>query len=115
MPIAVTSSGGGKMKGAVRRSGSGKMIADVMMSDIVKSKIGSARSSAIAWKRGIISMKSDAWRHSEIQSAWPGIVLCRRREGVKRKNFATEIAGRIAGRCRTLAQLRRLHLPELLM
>jgi hypothetical protein len=115
MPTAVTSSGGGKMKGAVRKSGSGKMIADVMMSDVVKSKIGSARRSAVAWKRGIVSMRSDTWRHSGIRSAWPRTVLCRRREGAKRKNSATEIAGLTAKRCRTLAQLRRLHPPELLM
>jgi hypothetical protein len=115
MPTTVTSRGDGKMKGAARKNGSGKMIADEMTSDVVKSKIGSARRSAVVWKRGIVLMRSDAWRPSETRSAWPGTVLCRRREGAKRKNSATEIAGLIARRCRTLAQLRRLHPPELLM
>jgi hypothetical protein len=60
MPTAVTNSGGGKMKGAIRRIGSGKMIDVVMMSDVVKSKNGSVQRSAVAWRRGITLMKSDA-------------------------------------------------------
>jgi hypothetical protein len=103
------------MKGAARKNGSGKMIADEMTSDVVKIKIDSARRSAVVWKKGIVSMRSDAWMPSETRNAWPGSVLCRRREGAKRKNSATEIVGLIARRCRTLARLRRLHLPGLLM
>jgi hypothetical protein len=86
-----------------------------MMSDVSMSKIDSVRRSAVVKKKGIVSRRSDAWRSSEARSARPGIKLCRRREGAKRKNSTIETAGLTARRCRTLAHLRRLHPPELLM
>jgi hypothetical protein len=100
MPTAAMSSGGGKMKGVVKKTGREKKTTAMMRSGVAKIKKGSDRKNAAASRSKIGLMMIVARKRLGTPSAWCVSELFGRRGDVKKRSFATEIVGLIFRRCR---------------
>jgi hypothetical protein len=93
MPTAAMSSGGGKMKGVVKKTGREKKTTAMMRSGVAKIKKGSDRKNAAASRSEIGLMMIVARKRLGTPSA--------RERGLQgKRSFATEIVGLIVKRCR---------------